>query len=194
MILKRDSLRSYTKFVGIWKTKFIFEKMTCFDEGGKSVAVPVCLPRHGYIGFAKVGNDICSGIPVGNSRRLRDYSRHPLREYIIAWRVYVSSYDRHFRFRRALLTSFRFWPRINVFTSRCRLSFRVLPSRGERCIFLSLSSTKFPNFPIFRNSDLCFDARCFIFSVNDSTFQRLDEQRSAINLPRDASSQLLIRK
>lgn len=40
--------------------------------------------RHGYVGFAKVGNDICSGIPVGNSRRLRDYSRHPLREYIIA--------------------------------------------------------------------------------------------------------------
>lgn len=91
--------------------------------------------RHGYIGFTKVGNDICSGIPVGNSRRLRDYSRHPLREYIIAWRVYVSSYDRHFRFRRALLTSFRFWPRINVFTSRCRLSFRLLPSRGERIAF-----------------------------------------------------------
>lgn len=62
------------------------------------------------------GDGICSGIPVGNSRRLRDYSRHPLREYIIARRVYVSSYDRHFRFRRALLTSFRFWARKCVYT------------------------------------------------------------------------------
>lgn len=61
------------------------------------------------------GDGICSGIPVGNSRRLRDYSRHPLREYIIARRVYVSSYDRHFRFRRALLTSFRFWTRKCVY-------------------------------------------------------------------------------
>lgn len=76
----------------------------------------------------EVGSDICSGIPVGNSRRLRDYSRHPLREYIIAWRVYVSSYDRHFRFRRALLTSFRFWPRKCVYTA---LSSVTSPSRGN---------------------------------------------------------------
>jgi len=76
------------------------------------------------------GDGICSGIPVGNSRRLRDYSRHPLREYIIARRVYVSSYDRHFRFRRALLTSFRFWTRkcVYVHTRTHRYASQRRPS------------------------------------------------------------------
>lgn len=73
------------------------------------------------------GDGICSGIPVGNSRRLRDYSRHPLREYIIARRVYVSSYDRHFRFRRALLTSFRFWTRKCVYV-HTRTPIRITTS------------------------------------------------------------------
>lgn len=151
--------------------------------------MPRCVyHRHGYIGFTKVGNDICSGIPVGNSRRLRDYSRHPLREYIITWRVYVSSYDRHFRFRRALLTSFRFWPRINVFTSRCRLSFRVLPSRGERIAFSSplVVDEIFQFSHFFRNS---FESSLTIQLSGVSQ----TSQRSAINHQRDAS-QLLIRK
>lgn len=83
---------------------------------------PDCIPMHCLpysritrISRERASDGICSGIPVGNSRRLRDYSRHPLREYIIARRVYVSSYDRHFRFRRALLTSFRFWARKCVY-------------------------------------------------------------------------------
>lgn len=181
---RNDSIRK-TLGSRVGREKLIFGKMTrrkiCIGCRG-------VYHRHGYIGFTKVGNDICSGIPVGNSRRLRDYSRHPLREYIITWRVYVSSYDRHFRFRRALLTSFRFWPRINVFTSRCRLSFRVLPSRGERIAFSSplVVDEIFQFSHFFRNS---FESSLTtqLSGVSQTS------QRSAINHQRDAS-QLLIRK
>lgn len=91
------------------------------------------------------GDGICSGIPVGNSRRLRDYSRHPLREYIIARRVYVSSYDRHFRFRRALLTSFRFWTRKCVYVhTYVRIPIHITPQRRPSLLRASCVTSVVP--------------------------------------------------
>ena len=142
--------------------------------------------------LCEVGNDICSGIPLGNSRRLRDYSRHPLREYIIAWRVYVSSYDRHFRFRRALLTSFRFWPRKCVYTTLS--SVAGLP-REERSLYSSCTNSQFSILPnSIDSSRLTSHSVCKSFTMQhrwrssyNFSFLLVWKWRSAINVPRDAS-------